>query len=78
MAYHSHDGSAFDRALPNDRLTKAIKAAGYDVIDLLLILRRHARQEQVYNQGDTHWNRRGNEIAANAILERLLPVLDGR
>ena len=62
----------YDLDLPQRELSAALKAAGIEVLDLLPEFRRAARDGALYRPRDTHWNSRGNRVAANALAERLL------
>ena len=68
------DPKDFDGALPARRVGQALAARGIPFVDLTPALAA-AGPARVYNRGDTHWNRRGNAIAAAAIAEALKPLL---
>lgn len=68
------DPKDFDGALPARRVGEALAARGIPYVDLTPALAA-AGPERVYNRGDTHWNRRGNAIAASVIAEVLKPLL---
>ncbi|MDF1585686.1 alginate O-acetyltransferase AlgX-related protein [Marinimicrococcus flavescens] len=62
-----------DDPLPRiERLARALAARGIDTLDLTPALREAARRgERVYFEIDGHPNRRGNELIARAVTERL-------
>lgn len=68
------DPNDFDGALPARRVGEALAARGILYVDLTPALAA-AGPARVYNRGDTHWNRRGNAIAAAAIADALKPLL---
>lgn len=68
------DPKDFDRALPARRVGETLAAHGISFVDLTPALSA-AGPARVYNRGDTHWNRRGNAIAASAIADALKPLL---
>ena len=68
------DPKDFDGALPARRVGEALAARGIPFVDLTPALAA-AEPARVYNRGDTHWNRRGNAIAAAAIADALKPLL---
>jgi len=59
----------FDR--PQRVLGKALESEGVEVLDLLPIFRRASSGDALYRPQDTHWNRRGNEIAAESLADFL-------
>lgn len=61
----------YDLDRPQRRLTEVLGAAGVEVLDLLPVFRAHASDGPLYRPSDTHWNRRGNELAAHALAKRL-------
>jgi hypothetical protein len=62
----------YDLDRPQRELTNVLEAAGVEVLDLLPRFRRAARGGALYRPRDTHWNSRGNRVAADALAERLL------
>lgn len=68
------DPNDFDGALPARRVGEALAARGIPYVDLTPALVA-AGPARVYNRGDTHWNRRGNAIAAASIADALKPLL---
>jgi hypothetical protein len=61
----------YDFNRPQRVLGRTLEAAGIEVLDLLPIFRREASAEALYRPQDTHWNRRGNEIAAESLVDFL-------
>lgn len=59
---------------PARRVGEALAARGIPFVDLTPALAA-AGPVRVYNRGDTHWNRRGNAIAAATIADALKPLL---
>lgn len=55
----------FDR--PQRVLSRALRSEGIEVLDLLPIFRRASAGGALYRPRDTHWNRRGNRIAAEEL-----------
>ena len=43
------------------------------MLDLLPVFRRASVGDMPYRPQDTHWNRRGNELAATALAKVLAP-----
>ena len=62
----------YDLDRPQRELSAVLEAAGVEVLDLLPEFRRAARHGALYRPRDTHWNSRGNRVAADALAERLL------
>ena len=63
----------YDLERPQRVLTARLQASGIPVLDLLPALREAAAEAQVYRPRDTHWNARGNRIAAGALADLLDP-----
>lgn len=61
----------FDR--PQRELIEALEPAGVEVVDLLPAFRRAAREGPLYRPRDTHWNRRGNIVAASVLVDVIAP-----
>ena len=61
----------FDFARPQRVLSGILESAGIEVLDLLPIFRRASAGDALYRPQDTHWNRRGNEIAAESLADFL-------
>ncbi|MCP5117488.1 MAG: hypothetical protein GY953_42235, partial [bacterium] len=64
-----------DRDLPNRRLASYCRDTGIACLDLLEPLRRAEADGATYKPQDTHWNRRGNRVAAREIAGWLRPEL---
>ena len=64
----------FEGTLPARRLSDALTARHIPFVDLAPALIA-AGPASVYNRADTHWNRRGNAIAAHAIAASLETLL---
>ena len=62
----------FDFGLPNRTIARQLDGLNIDYIDLSTDLAAATRSVPVYKRRDTHWNRRGNEIAAQAIANWVL------
>jgi SGNH hydrolase-like domain, acetyltransferase AlgX len=65
-----------DRDLPQRRIAAFCDAHGIEYLDLLGPLRRAELGGATYRPRDTHWNERGNRVAADAIAARLLGPAD--
>jgi len=59
----------FDR--PQRVLGRALESEGIEVLDLLPIFRRASSGDELFRPQDTHWNRRGNEVAAESLVDFL-------
>ncbi len=66
----------FDR--PQRVLGKALESEGIEVLDLLPVFSRASSGDALYRPQDTHWNRRGNEIAAESLADFLATGRAGR
>jgi hypothetical protein len=70
-----HDGGSrddYDFSRPQRVLREALEAANIEVLDLLPVFRAAAAGGALYRPRDTHWNRRGNEIAAAVLTDVLV------
>jgi hypothetical protein len=65
----------FDRALPSRRLADWLAAHGVPFLDLQPPLVEAQRGGATYRARDTHWNERGNLVAAQALAAWLAPQL---
>ncbi len=65
---------AFDRDLPNRRLADFFRVRGVAFLDLLGVLREAERAGPTYKPRDTHWNRKGNAVAAAALTRWLRAI----
>ncbi len=63
----------FDFGLLNAVLRAELERQGIAYLDLLPVLREEAKTAPVYKPRDTHWNLRGNRIAAREIAGALEP-----
>jgi len=61
----------FDWGQPSRLLTHALEEADIEVVDLLPAIADAAQRERVYKRNDTHWNLKGNAVAAEAIARAL-------
>jgi hypothetical protein len=68
----ARDPQRFERELPQRRIAEICAARGIECLDLLAPLRAAERDAATYRPRDTHWNERGNRVAADAIAARLL------
>jgi hypothetical protein len=50
-----------------DFVADQARSLGFDVTNLVTLLRPFARSEMLYYRDDHHWNARGNEVAAQVI-----------
>lgn len=62
----------YDRDYPQKRIRAFCEERGWAVLDLLDDLRAAQKQGRVYHLNDTHWNSRGNRVAAEAIAGYIL------
>lgn len=69
----------YDFERPQRVLRDGLSAAGIETLDLLPIFRTAAGDGALYRPRDTHWNRRGNELAAEVLTGVFAPggVLGG-
>lgn len=61
----------YDFNRPQRVLGGTLESAGVEVLDLLEIFRRASSGDSLYRPQDTHWNRRGNEMAAESLADFL-------
>ncbi|MGQ0554039.1 MAG: alginate O-acetyltransferase AlgX-related protein [Planctomycetota bacterium] len=61
------EGARFERDLPQHRLTAYFAEHGVPCLDLLPALRAAEPQGATYQIRDSHWNARGNAVAAEAL-----------
>lgn len=75
--YQNERPEEYDREAPSVIMGIQLEKNGLGdrYLNLLPVLRQNAH-ERLYNQGDTHWNRRGNALAAEAIAEKILKMRD--
>jgi|GEM_PF-1904630 hypothetical protein len=48
----------------------------FETLDLLPIMQKYAGRELLFHRDDTHWNPRGHEVTAQAIVNRLKQLAD--
>lgn len=68
-----HQREDYDLDRPQRELVGALESSGAEVLDLLPVFRRASDGGTLYRPRDTHWNRRGNQAAAMALTDVLLP-----
>ncbi|TVM19354.1 hypothetical protein DPQ33_03060 [Oceanidesulfovibrio indonesiensis] len=66
------DPSEYDRDYPQKRVVEYCREKGIPYLDLLPLLREAEKEQRTYHLRDTHWNAWGNEIAGEAIADRIL------
>ena len=64
--------SDFDGSLAQKLLTDYFRREQIPYIDLLPVFRKAGKEKRLYRAQDIHWNRQGNELAAEAIAGYLL------
>jgi len=57
----------YDFNRPQRVMGRTLESAGIEVLDLLEIFHRASSGDSLYRPQDTHWNRRGNEMAAESL-----------
>ena len=62
---------AFDFDGPNDRLKHELGRLRIDYVDLLHAFQEGSAHTRLYRPNDTHWNIKGNALAAELILKHL-------
>lgn len=67
----------YDLDRPQRRLVETLETGGAEVLDLLPVFRAKAGRGAHYRPCDTHWNRRGNLVAATALMGRLFSAPPG-
>ncbi|MEM1248519.1 MAG: SGNH/GDSL hydrolase family protein [Acidobacteriota bacterium] len=71
------DGQSLAVGRPQNRLRRFFERQGLSYVDLLQSFRVAGQQEGLYRPQDTHWNRRGNQLAAEVLARELaLPKAD--
>ena len=61
----------FDFMLPNKWLIQKHEELGIRVIDLTRAFREKTQEISLYKPQDTHWNIKGNQLAANILFEMI-------
>jgi len=61
-----------DVDLPQSRLVAFFEEEGIEYLDLLPVFRRRAETETLYTPRNTHWNAKGNALAAESLAAYLL------
>jgi len=64
----------YDLDRPQRALVPALTSAGVEVLDLLPVFRSVGSDRSLYRPRDTHWNRRGNLVAAAALADAVNPA----
>ncbi len=68
----------YDIELPQKRLAEFCESRGMHCLDLLPALRRESERRPLYRMRNTHWNRAGNQVAAEELKAFLRNRLGGR
>lgn len=71
------DPEDWDNPQPNRALKQKLNSVNVPVIDLLNCFVDHSRKTRLYIPRDTHWNIKGNKLAADEIA-RVLPDIMGK
>lgn len=66
----------WDFRLPNRILSMELQKRGILFIDLLDTFQAMSTKQVLYKRQDSHWNIAGNQIAAEALAERVSSILD--
>lgn len=64
----------YDLELPQKVVIETLKAHGIDYLDMLEPFQEAGKEEVLYLLRDTHWNLKGNQLAANLLFNRLQPL----
>jgi lysophospholipase L1-like esterase len=73
LARYTVPRDAFDLELPQRILREHLDARGIAYVDLLETFRDAARTRPLYLVRNTHWNRAGNQLAADTLHQALMP-----
>lgn len=65
LAHSNEDEYDFEQ--PNKMLAASLSELGIPYVDLLTALRQGSGIEATYKPNDTHWNIRGNAVAAQEL-----------
>lgn len=64
----------YDLELPQKVVIETLEAHGIDYLDMLEPFQEAGKDEVLYILRDTHWNLKGNQLAANLLFQRLKPL----
>lgn len=70
--------SEYDFKLPQRVISSHLSKQGISHVDLLPVMAAHSGGKGIYMRHDIHWNRTGNEIAADSIEKKLRQILNDR
>jgi len=68
----------FDLFLAQKILKEYLDNQGIPYIDLLDEFRAEQKNQPLYLKNDTHWNKAGNQFAADIFFKNLVPILEKR
>ena len=71
-------GGSIDFARPTRTIVQALAQQDIQVLDLLPLFVEQGRHTRLYKPLDTHWNRAGNRLAADAVARELRGTLGTR
>ena len=71
-------GGSIDFARPTRTIVHALAQQDIQVLDLLPLFVEQGRHTRLYKPLDTHWNRAGNRLAADAVARELRGTLGTR
>jgi hypothetical protein len=66
------NGADYNLNRPEELLKTFLQAKGIEYVDMLEPFRSENRKQEVYLFRDTHWNKAGNELAADILFEYLI------
>jgi hypothetical protein len=64
----------YDLDRPQERLVEVLESAGVEVVNLAPVFRALSGPAPLYRPNDSHWNRRGNAVAASVLADLLEPA----
>ncbi|MDJ1178543.1 hypothetical protein PJF56_06685 [Roseofilum sp. BLCC_M91] len=64
----------YDLELPQKVVIETLEAHSIDYLDMLEPFQEAGKDEVLYILRDTHWNLKGNQLAANLLFQRLKPL----
>ena len=76
METYDLDPSEYDEDLMQTVLAGYLDELGVEWLDLLPEFRDAGREKRLYKLHDTHWNVKGNHLAAEILFRHLLPVVE--